>query len=103
MKLRKDTTFDRAMLSQEWRQLVEPEPDETIIRRVVISIPFGTEIYISLKQDADKLFGANRTYKGPVARPGEDMEFHIRANQVIWGATSQGMQSVAILVEYRSD
>lgn len=107
MKLRKDTTFERAALSQEWRMIVDSdhvdESDPTSIRRIVLSIPFGTEIYISLLPATDELYGANRTYKGPVARPGADMELHLRPNQTIWGATKQGTTSVAVLTEYRAE
>lgn len=88
------------MLSQEWREIVAPEQGSDGVRRVVLSLPFGTEIYISLKEDTDKLFGANRTYKGPIARPGADMEFHLRPGQGVWGATAQGSQPIAVLTEY---
>ena len=100
MKLRKDTLFERAMLSQEWREIIAPEQGSEGLRRVVLSIPFATPIYISLKEDADKLYGANRTYKGPVARPGADIEFHLRPNQGVWGATQQGAQDIAVLIEF---
>lgn len=101
MRLRKDTTFDRAMLSQEWREIVAAEnAGEGTYRRVVLSIPFTVPIHVSLLPDTDQIFGADRTYKGPIARPGADMEFHLRPGQPIWAATSQGSQSIAVLIEY---
>jgi hypothetical protein len=101
MKLRKDTTFERAALSQELRKIVDSDiAEEDAIRRVVLSIPFGTDIFISLTEDSDTVFGVNRTYKCPVARPGADMEMRLRSNQQIWGAAKQGATSIAVLIEY---
>lgn len=101
MKLRKDTEFERAALSQELRKIVASETaDDGAIRRVVLSIPFGTEIYVSLTPDADQVFGTNRTYKVPVARPGADMEMRLRPGQEIWAATKQGQTNIAVLIEY---
>lgn len=105
MKLRHDTTFDRAALSQEWRQVLAPEPGEDgTTRRVVLSIPYGlSEIYVSLQKDANEYYGANRSYKAPIARPGAEIEFHLRPNQEMWACTRQGTASIAVLVEYLAE
>ncbi len=104
MKLRKDTIFVRAALSQEWRQIVLAEDNAPAdsIRKVLVSVPYGTEIYLSTDEDADKLYGTNRTYKGPIARPGAEQTFNLRPNQVLWGATAQGISSLGITIEFHA-
>jgi hypothetical protein len=101
MKLRKDTVFDRAALSQEWRLIVPPEEmGEDGVRKVVLSIPFGADIHVSLLADTDQKLGSNRSYKGPIARPGADVQFHLRAGQTVWACTAQGTKSIGVIIEF---
>jgi len=102
MKLRLPTTIDRAAVSQEWREIVGPEkgaPD-TAVRRVQIMVPENPEIYLSHHNDTDKLYGVNRTYKGPPCRPNATVEISILAGQALYAATKIGNATMTIICEY---
>lgn len=102
MKLRKQTTIERAGISQEWREVVSQEvgvPEGTT-RRIQIMVPAEPEIYLSHLQDVDKVYGVNRTYKGPPVRPNATVEIEIRSEQSLFMATKIGSAVVTVITEY---
>jgi len=102
MKLRKETTIERAAVSQEWRAIVGPESGvaPTSVRRVQLMVPAEPEIYLSQHHDADKVYGVNRTYKGPPVRPNATVEISILAGQGLYAATKIGNAVVTVITEH---
>lgn len=102
MQLRRSSVFDRTTVSQEIRQIVEPEVGAPpgSWREVQLLIPLEPVCFVTLEPDAAQKFGVNRTYKLPVIPPGAQVTINILADQGVWAAAKSGMALIAVTVEF---
>lgn len=101
--LYRDTEIHRATVSQEIRQIINPDPEapEGSYREVQLVLPLDEpQVFATTQPDAAAHFGINRTYKPPPLAPGAQISFKLRRHQVLWAATKSGVAPIAVIVEY---
>jgi hypothetical protein len=104
MRLRKQTEILRCTVTQEIRQILEPElpePPDGCYRHVQILVPPSPKIYVTTDQDAAKKFGPNRNYKMPVCPPGAQISMDLMPGQVLFAVAESAYAEVSLVVEYR--
>lgn len=103
--LYRDTEIRRATVSQEIRQIINPDPEapEDSYREVQLVLPLDEpQVFASTEPHADTQFGVDRTYKMPPLAPGAQISFKLRRHQVLWAATQSGVAPLAVIVEYHN-
>ena len=102
MDLRKPSVFDRTTVSQEIRQIVEPEAGAApgSWREVQLLIPLEPVCFVTLEPDAASKFGVDRTYKLPVIPPGAQVTINLLPGQGVWAAAKSGFALIAVTVEF---
>ena len=118
MFLRKPTQSLRTTVSQEFREILAPEPGagsmpRGVYRHVQILIPHAPEVSFIITPDehwqldsqanVSRDLGANRIYKGNVFPANTQIILCLGPDQSIWAAASDQYAEVGLVVEYRGE
>ena len=99
--VRKPTQILRATLTQEFGYVIAPETDAPAEswRRITVITPGAGVAYLALDVDPDAL-GPNRAYKAAEFAPNLQVQFLLRPEQVLIGASDDGLVYATLIVEH---
>lgn len=99
--VRKPTQILRSTLTQEFGYVIAPELDapEGSWRRVTVITPGAGVAYLALDSDPDAL-GPNRAYKAAEFAPNLQVQFVLRPEQSLIGASDDGLVYATLILEY---
>lgn len=97
----KATTISRLSLTREVRVVLEPEVDAPAgsYRLVQVMIPASPPVFIGLDVDPKEV-GLNRTYKLPLAPPGQFLRFALMPHQFLVAASDTGFAVSSLIVQH---
>ena len=100
--LRKGTEFHRATVSQEIREILNPnnEGEPGTYREIQVLVPDEPQVYVTTLPDAAKRFGTDRTYKLPPIPPGAQITFRLLPGQPLFAAARSGQATITLIVEH---
>jgi len=81
------------------RTLLDRCDDDTIIRRVTVLPPASPAVHFAIDLDQG-LIGVSDRYNYPILSPGQTVIVHLFANQTMQFASSSGVASIGVIVEY---